>query len=303
MFKDRIKDLHFLQSCLLFPNMLSYVCNQQIFRHEQGLLTVTFIDPPLPNSPNVPESQAAADWEHFLKAFFGTDPLPPSPLQAVFEPLRQCGTNSMLVLAQIGQTLDGRIATVTGQSKYVNGPDGLIHLHRLRALVDAVVVGVETAITDDPLLTVRLVQGQNPTRVVIDPKGRLATNAQVWNKDGVRKIWVTSDDRIVSPPPEVENITLPLKENRIDPKNLLQRLQMTGISRVLVEGGAKTVSKFLEAKCVDHLHLIVSPIVMGSGRPSFELPPITHMDQATRLNTSTHVLGMDVLFDCTLRKD
>jgi riboflavin-specific deaminase-like protein len=283
--------------------MLSYVCNQQIFKHEQGLLTMISIDPSLPNSPNGSEGQAEADWDQFLKAFFEMDPLPPSHLQAVFEPLRQSGSNNMLVLAQIGQTLDGRIATVTGQSKYINGQDGLIHLHRLRALVDAVVVGVETAITDDPLLTVRLVKGKNPTRVVIDPRGRLATNAKVWKKDGVRKIWVTSEDHMVSPPPEVENITLPLKENQIDPKNLLQRLLQTGISRVLVEGGAKTVSRFLQAKCLDHLHLIVSPIVMGSGRPSFELPAISHMDQATRINTSTHILGMDVLFDCNLREN
>ena len=252
--------------------------------------------------PNDLESPAAQEWDHFLEAFFGTGPLPPSPLQAVFEPLRQTSTNSMMVVAQIGQTLDGRIATVTGQSKYINGLDGLGHLHRLRALVDAVVVGVETAITDDPLLTVRLVKGQSPARIVIDPRGRLATNAKVWRQDGVRKIWVTSEDQMVSAPPEVENLAVPLTEGHIDPKNLLQRLLQVGISRVLIEGGAKTVSKFLEAKCLDHLHLIVAPIVMGSGRLSFELPPILHMDQATRLSTSTHVLGMDVLFDCNLRK-
>lgn len=255
-----------------------------------------------PKLPNGSEIQGAQEWDNFLETFFETDPLPPSPLQAVFEPLRQRGRNSMMVLAQIGQTLDGRIATITGQSKYINGQDGLIHLHRLRALVDAVVVGVETAITDDPLLTVRLVKGQNPTRIVIDPKGRLAPNAKVWQRDGVRKIWVTSTDQIVSPPPEVENLALPLTEGQIDPKNLLQRLLQIGISRVLIEGGSKTVSKFLQTKCLDHLHLIVAPIVMGSGRLSFELPPILHMDQATRMSTTTHVLGTDVLFDCNLRK-
>jgi diaminohydroxyphosphoribosylaminopyrimidine deaminase / 5-amino-6-(5-phosphoribosylamino)uracil reductase len=249
------------------------------------------------------ESPVAADWDHFLKAFFGADPLPASPLQAVFEPLRKKGDNQMMVVAQIGQTLDGRIATITGQSKYINGQDGLAHLHRLRALVDAVVIGVDTAITDDPLLTVRLVKGQNPARIVIDPRGRLATSAKVWQQDGVRKIWVTSEDQMVSAPPEVENLALPLAGGQIDPHNLLQSLLKLGISRVLIEGGAKTVSRFLEAKCLDHLHLIVAPIVMGSGRPSFELPPILHMDQATRMSTSTHVLGMDILFDCNLHKN
>ena len=269
---------------------------------KKGLSTVISSDTFPQNLPNGSEIQGAAEWDDFLKAFFANDPLPPSPLQAVFEPLRQNGTNSMMVLAQIGQTLDGRIATITGQSKYINGQDGLIHLHRLRALVDAVVVGVETAITDDPLLTVRLVKGQSPTRIVIDPRARLTPHAKVWQQDGVRKIWVTSTDQIVLPPPEVENLALPLTQGQIDPKNLLQRLLQIGISRVLIEGGAKTVSRFLQTKCLDHLHLIVAPIVMGSGRPSFELPPIFHMDQATRMNTSTHVLGMDVLFACNLRK-
>lgn len=253
--------------------------------------------------PDSLASQAAAEWGQFLTAFFGTAPLPPSHLQAVFEPLRQTGANNMMVVAQIGQTLDGRIATVTGQSKYINGEDGLGHLHRLRALVDAVVVGVETAIADDPLLTVRLVQGQSPARIVIDPRGRLATHAKVWRQDGVRKIWITSEDQTVSAPPEVENLVLPLTAGQIDPRNLLQTLKQIGISRVLIEGGAKTVSRFLQAQCLDHLHLIVAPIVMGSGRPSFELPPILHMDQATRMKTSTHVLGLDVLFDCNLRKN
>jgi riboflavin-specific deaminase-like protein len=285
-----------------FTPILSESFNRQFFGQEQGLLTVISTDPFPPKLPIGTKSPAAAEWDHFLNAFFGTDPLPPSPLQAVFEPLRQTSDNSMMVVAQIGQTLDGRIATVTGQSKYVNGLDGLVHLHRLRALVDAVVVGVETAITDDPLLTVRLVNGQSPARIVIDPRGRLARNAQVWRQDGVRKIWVTSEDQAVSAPPEVENLALPLTDGQIDPKVLLQGLLQIGFSRVLIEGGAKTVSGFLQAQCLDHLHLIVAPIVMGSGRPSFELPPILHMDQATRMATSTHVLGKDVLFDCNLRK-
>jgi diaminohydroxyphosphoribosylaminopyrimidine deaminase/5-amino-6-(5-phosphoribosylamino)uracil reductase len=248
-------------------------------------------------------SDAAAEWDNFLKAFFEKAALPQSSFQAAFEPLRLASNNGMMVVAQIGQTLDGRIATVTGQSKYINGQDGLDHLHRLRALVDAVVIGVGTAITDDPLLTVRFVKGRSPARIVIDPRGRLATNAKVWQRDGVRKIWVTSEDQKVTPPPEVENLALPLKEGQIDPELLLQRLFKSGFSRFLIEGGAKTVSRFLQAKCLDHLHLIVAPIVMGSGRPSFELQPILHMDQATRTKMTTHVLGMDVLFDCNLRKD
>ena len=87
----------------------------------------------------------------------------------------------MVVVGQCGQSIDARIATASGHSHYINGAEGLAHLHRLRALVDAVVVGVGTALADDPQLTVRRVAGPNPARVVIDPNGRLAADgARCW---------------------------------------------------------------------------------------------------------------------------
>ncbi len=95
----------------------------------------------------------------------------PQPWAELFGPLRQGTVDDLVVVGQIGQSLDGRIATESGHSKYINGPAGLAHLHRLRALVDAVVVGVGTAIADDPQLTVRRVAGPQPARVVIDPEG------------------------------------------------------------------------------------------------------------------------------------
>ena len=93
-----------------------------------------------------------------------------------------------MVVAQIGQSLDGRVATETGHSHYINGPAGLAHLHRLRALVDAVVVGVGTALADDPQLTVRRVSGPHPARVVIDARGRLPGGAKLLANDGVRRL-------------------------------------------------------------------------------------------------------------------
>ena len=86
--------------------------------------------------------------------------------------------DDLMVVGQIGQSLDGRIATETGHSKYINGPAGLAHLHRLRSLVDGVVIGVGTAIADDPQLTVRRVSGPQPARIIIDPKGRLGAEAE-----------------------------------------------------------------------------------------------------------------------------
>ena len=207
----------------------------------------------------------------------------------------------MVVVGQIGQTMDGRIATVTGQSKYVNGPAGLTHLHQLRALVDAIVIGVGTALADNPQLTVRLVHGKSPARVVIDPRGRLPHQSLVWQDDGIRKIWVVGDGVNVHPLPQVERIVLPIIDGRIDPLQILQTLSTKGLKRVLVEGGAETISRFMSAGCLDRLHLIVAPIVMGSGRPSFNLPPIEHMDQAQRLPVKTHLLGNEIVFDCDLQ--
>jgi len=240
-------------------------------------------------------------WEQFLGDFFASQALPPSPLQAIFEPLRIPRADGMVVVGQVGQTMDGRIATVTGQSKYINGPEGLAHLHQLRALVDAIVIGVGTALADNPQLTVRLVHGKSPTRVVIDPRGRLPLQSQVWQDDGIRKIWVTGDGVNVHPIPQVEHIALPVVDARIDPLQILQILSAKGLKRVLVEGGAETVSRFMGARCLDRLHLIVAPIVMGSGRPSFNLPPIDHMDQAMRLPVKPHLLGNEIVFDCDLQ--
>ena len=97
----------------------------------------------------------------------------PAPWEELFGPLREGGQDGLVVVGQIGQSLDGRVATASGHSHYINGPVGLAHLHRLRALVDAVVIGIGTALADDPQLTVRRVPGPQPARVVIDPAGRL----------------------------------------------------------------------------------------------------------------------------------
>ena len=241
------------------------------------------------------------EWNQFLVNFFGKEQLPISPLQAIFEPLHHPTVDNMVVIGQIGQTMDGRIATASGQSKYVNGPAGLTHLHQLRALVDAVVVGVGTVLADNPRLTVRMIQGKNPARVVIDPRARLAQHHLIWQDDGAQKIWVVAEGTTVDSPPQVSLVKLPAIDGAIDPKLILKNLFARGLKRVLIEGGAQTISRFMVAKCLDRLHLIVAPIVMGSGRLSFDLPLIEHMDQALRLEVKTHLLGSDVLFDCDLR--
>ena len=110
-----------------------------------------------------PNSSAGGEscdpWAEFSNIFRTKVPPLPQPWGEMFGPLRKGVVDDLVIVGQLGQSLDGRIATKTGHSKYINGPAGLAHLHRLRSLMDGVVIGVGTAIADDPLLTVRRVPG------------------------------------------------------------------------------------------------------------------------------------------------
>jgi riboflavin-specific deaminase-like protein len=205
-----------------------------------------------------------------------------------------------MVVGQIGQSLDGRIATTSGHSHYINGAAGLAHLHRLRALVDAVVIGVGTALVDDPQLTVRRVVGPQPARVVIDPRGRLPVGARLFARDGVRRLAIVGAGARPPLPSDIEIVGLPKNDGLIAPADILRALAERGFRRLLIEGGANTVSRFLAAGCLDRLHVVVAPIILGSGRASFALPPIERADQALRTPVRVHKLDDEVLFDCDL---
>lgn len=239
-------------------------------------------------------------WTAVPKAFrTSAAPLPP-PWEELFGTLRTGAVDDLMVVGQIGQSLDGRIATETGHSHYINGPAGLAHLHRLRALVDAVVIGVGTALADDPQLTVRRVLGPQPARIVIDPGGRLPAGARLLAADGVPRLVVTASGVRPPLPAEIEIIALPKTGGQIAPAAILAALAGRGFRRVLIEGGADTVSRFLAARCLDRLHVMVAPIILGSGRASFALPPIARAEEALRAPLRVHRLDDEVLFDCDL---
>jgi len=210
------------------------------------------------------------------------------------------------VIGQLGQSLDGRIATVSGKSHYITGPEDIRRLHRLRALVDAVIVGAETVAQDDPRLTVREGEGENPVRVVLDPDGRLGGDCQVFSDGAARTLLVrrATAPTSHSPTPEdgPEILLLPTSSPEgFEPGALLEALRARGLRRVLVEGGGVTVSRFLKADLLDRLHVTVAPVLMGSGRLGITLPPIETPDQALRVRCRHVPLGDDLLFDLDLR--
>lgn len=241
-----------------------------------------------------------AAWAALLAARDGARALVGGPWDGLFGPVA-APPGGRVVVAQLGQSLDGRIATPSGHSHYVNGREAIVHLHRLRALVDAVVVGIGTVVADAPALTVRHVEGPSPARVVIDPGGRLPPDAKVLADDGRRRVVVRREDVRAALPAGVETLRLPAAaDGRISPGRIVEALAAIGLRRVLVEGGAMTVSAFVAAGCVDRLHLAVAPLIIGSGPTGLSLPPIDRLDDALRPPVMIHRLGDDLLWDVDL---
>lgn len=206
------------------------------------------------------------------------------------------------VVAQLGQSLDGRIATPSGASKYINGRGALDFLHHIRANVDAVIVGVGTVLADDPLLTVRRVPGKSPARIIIDPNGRLPRTARCLSSED-SDVYVVSSRQNYDPN-SVKLLSIPSDEAGIDPHGIIAALFAKGLRRILVEGGANTVSRFLASGVIDRLYLLVAPILLGSGQTGLMMPPIDQLDEALRPETRCYTLGGgDVLFDCCFRSN
>jgi diaminohydroxyphosphoribosylaminopyrimidine deaminase/5-amino-6-(5-phosphoribosylamino)uracil reductase len=223
----------------------------------------------------------------------------PSDASDVFMPFEKASSDQPFVVAQIGQSLDGRIATVSGESRYISGEAALDHLHRIRAHVDAVVVGAGTIVADDPQLTVRRAGGPSPARVVIDPRGRLDASGKWLADDGIRRILVSAAPAASLAGAEL--IALDAVEGRIAPAAIVAALFARGLRRLLIEGGARTLAGFIEAGCVDRLHVLIAPVIIGSGRAGLDLSPVPELDRALRPKTQVHLLGGgDVLFDCDL---
>ena len=206
------------------------------------------------------------------------------------------------VVAQLGQSLDGRIATESGASHYINAIEARTHLHRLRAVVDAVVVGVGTVNADDPQLTVRHVPGANPLRVVLDPRRRAVAQARVFNDGAAPTLHVVAEDGDASGGAgDVRCCAMPCAAGGFEPAAVLGWLREAGYRRVLVEGGGVTVSRVLQAGVLDRLHVMVAPMLIGSGRPGLVLPPIETLDEAIRPASRCFACGVDTLFDLDLR--
>ena len=224
---------------------------------------------------------------------------PPPDVTTLLGRVRPTGTRPYVAL-KYAQTLDGRIATSTGDARWISGEEERRTSHALRAACDAVLVGVETVLRDDPQLTVRMVPGASPIRVVLDSRLRTPDDARILANDAATTI-VTTDASPASRRAELRRrgvsvVVVPAAPNGIDLEATLRELLDDGIRSVLVEGGARVITSFLSLGLADRLVVGIAPKVLGSGTEGVNDLGITEAASSIRIeHRAVHVVGDDVL--------
>jgi diaminohydroxyphosphoribosylaminopyrimidine deaminase/5-amino-6-(5-phosphoribosylamino)uracil reductase len=206
----------------------------------------------------------------------------------------------MRVTLKLATSLDGRIATASGESRWITGPAAREAVHRLRAEHDAVLIGVETALADDPELTVRMTgyDGPQPARVVLDSRQRISPQSRLVRtaRDTPTYVITTSISNKRLTDAGVRVIEVPVSGQRVDLPVALLALEERGIERLFVEGGGQVAASFLRHGLVDRLEWFRAPIVLGAeGRPGIGALALTALAEAPRLRrVSVETVGDDL---------
>jgi diaminohydroxyphosphoribosylaminopyrimidine deaminase/5-amino-6-(5-phosphoribosylamino)uracil reductase len=188
----------------------------------------------------------------------------------------------------IAQTIDGKIATPTGKSKWIGNQENLVHAHRIRALVDAILVGANTFKLDKPQLDVRHVKGDNPIKIII-ANSKLDLDCL---SIGETILFSTNEIEYQSLPENTESICIEQEGNSIITTDLLKVLKQKGIHSLLIEGGSQTIRKFIEDKSIDRIEFHIAPMIFGSGKSGIELAEIDNLEEGIHLqNPTTFKMG------------
>jgi 3,4-dihydroxy 2-butanone 4-phosphate synthase/GTP cyclohydrolase II len=231
----------------------------------------------------------------------GPDELPVTPVDvgALLGSLQPRADRPYVVL-KYAQTLDGRIAARTGDAKWISGEQERQVAHAMRAGCDAVLVGARTLLQDDPQLTVRMVPGASPIRVVLDSTLRTPLTAKVLSDDAATVILCRPDadpacrEALVAAGATVRDVAAAPEGLRID--EALRLLRSLGIGSLLVEGGGRVITSLLRAAVVDRVVVSLSPTIIGSGIEAVGFLGVDRVADGIRLvNRSVHLAGDDVL--------
>jgi diaminohydroxyphosphoribosylaminopyrimidine deaminase/5-amino-6-(5-phosphoribosylamino)uracil reductase len=178
------------------------------------------------------------------------------------------------VTVKVAQSLDGKIATRTGDSRWISSEASRKFTHKLRSRVDAVLVGINTVLQDDPLLTCRLnnrLNKRQPKKVIVDSRLRLRPDLKIFSSYSPAEVLVAvtsgaSPKRVLSFEKNARIIIAKNEKGRVDLRDLLRKLAKQGIAHILVEGGGEIIASLLKKKLVDEMFVVIAPKIIGGGR-------------------------------------
>jgi diaminohydroxyphosphoribosylaminopyrimidine deaminase/5-amino-6-(5-phosphoribosylamino)uracil reductase len=175
-------------------------------------------------------------------------------------PARAFKMQRAISILHLAQSIDGRMATLNHNSRWISNAENLVYVHRMRALSDAILIGANTLLNDKPALTVRYVNGPNPVKVVVGNSASYFTSIL---ESGDRIIHLVT--KPVAEREGIESVVMAGVSGQIHPVDILAQLYKMGIYSVYVEGGAFTTSAFIRVKAADMINFYISPVIMGSG--------------------------------------
>ncbi|MFH1651031.1 MAG: bifunctional diaminohydroxyphosphoribosylaminopyrimidine deaminase/5-amino-6-(5-phosphoribosylamino)uracil reductase RibD [Chloroflexota bacterium] len=279
-------------------------CVDAVIRRGLGRVVIGVLDP----NPLVGGKSVKMMAEHGIKVTAG---VLEDACRAVNEAHFKLMTTGLpLVTVKFAQTLDGRIATAGGSSRWLSAELSLRFAHRLRAEHDAILVGAGTVIADDPQLTVRRVRGRSPLRVILDSGLRIPPEANVLaGQETARTVIATTaradpEKRDSLRARGIEVLTLPGNRDGVALDHLLPELGRRNISSLLVEGGAGVITAFLRRGLADRLVVILTPRIMGKGIEAVGELDIKEVGQTLGLAfTRVRRLGEDLVIEARLKRD
>ncbi|MCH8953958.1 bifunctional diaminohydroxyphosphoribosylaminopyrimidine deaminase/5-amino-6-(5-phosphoribosylamino)uracil reductase RibD [candidate division KSB1 bacterium] len=219
-------------------------------------------------------------------------------------------TNRPLITLKIAQTLDGKIAAADGSSKWITSGKSRRLVHKMRSQNDAVLVGIGTVLKDNPRLTVRLAKGPNPKRIVLDSTLKIPLNSNFLTKPLVEKTIIAttsgaSKEKIRSIKELGANVWTIKNDSksRVDLSELCKKMGIEGITSVLVEGGSKIFSAFLQEKLADKIAIFIAPKIFGEGLSAVHFNGIHSLNASIKLSDfEKRKIGDDVLLTGRLQK-
>ena len=215
----------------------------------------------------------------------------------LFLPIILNNNKEPYVIGHLAQSLDGFIATNSGESKYISCKQNIEHIHRIRAISDVILVGAKTILYDNPMLTTRLVKGNNPMRLILDPRDKISESKKIFKNPDKNSFKIISMNQKNK---NEKNFRLTTLKNNFKASNLLKLFKKLNKRIIFIEGGGYTISNFYESNLLNRFHLCLSPILIGQGKNSFLIKGKRFMRDFKNHKINYYEMGKDILCDIDL---